>query len=51
MVYKGRNMLIVEILENLGNQTYNVDPQTIAKLLNITPISMVYGSYKCYNCS
>ena len=29
---------------NMGNQTYNVEPQMIAKLVQVAPIVMVYGT-------
>ena len=28
----------------MGNQTYNVEPQMIAKLVQVAPIVMVYGT-------
>lgn len=30
---------------NMGNQTYNVEPQMIAKLVQVASIVMVYGTY------
>jgi hypothetical protein len=29
----------------MGNQTYNVEPQMIAKLVQVASIVMVYGTY------